>query len=135
MKILGKPLRNTVKAKNKLRNKSKSEDEITTHKALKSSIFANSIRSKLIYAFLIPVYLIVLLGAISYWRASDAIVGNYKSSSINTLAKTSDYYQLIIETMESNLEQFVTDQIIKDYYAGSVDGSRRAKCCCKASGR
>lgn len=44
------------------------------------------IQITLVSAFMVPVILIVLLGVVSYTKASDTIVENCKESSISTMA-------------------------------------------------
>ena len=43
---------------------------------------ARKIQNVLISAFMVPVFFIVVLGVVSYRRASDTIVEKYKESSI-----------------------------------------------------
>lgn len=78
----------------------------------------NSIRAKLIGAYLIPVVLIMLLGAFSYSRASNAIVSNYEAATGNTVQKTAEYYKMLLQNMNTKSQKLANDSIIRSYYSG-----------------
>ncbi len=50
---------------------------------------------KLILGFLIPVAFIVLLGIISYKKASEGLVTNYEQSTDNTIAMATSYLNYV----------------------------------------
>ncbi len=81
------------------------------------------IRVKLIGAFLIPVALIVLLGILSYSRASDAIISNYESATRNTVEKTAEYYTLMMQGIDTKSQKLAGDNIVRSYYNGDYKAS------------
>ena len=78
-----------------------------------------SIKIKLIGAFVIPVFLIILLGVISYNTATSAITNSYTESSISTVKKTADYYTLMFSNIKSAASEFASSSDVKSYYSGS----------------
>lgn len=81
------------------------------------------IRTRLIGAFLIPVLLIFLLGTISTRRASEAIVENYKQSTVTMVEKTGEYYGLLMQFTRTKLMEIASDNDIKSYYGGVYEGN------------
>lgn len=73
---------------------------------------------KLYAAFLVPVGFIILLGAVSYQRASGTIIGNYEQSMYQTLSMTGEYYTLTFDTIREKTEEYYQDTDIRDYYSG-----------------
>lgn len=78
------------------------------------------IRVTLIGAYLIPVVLIVLLGVLSYSRASDAIIANYESATKNTVLKTAEYYNLMLQGINAKSQKIAGDNTARSYYNGDL---------------
>lgn len=74
------------------------------------------IQVKLIGAYLIPVALIILLGVLSYSRASDAIISNYQAATRDTIQKTSEYYELMLQEIDTIAQKFSSNAEIRKYY-------------------
>lgn len=83
----------------------------------------NSIRVKLIGAYLIPVVLIMLLGVLSYSRASDSIVSNYEAATGNTVQKTAEYYKMLLQNINTKSQKLANDSILRSYYSGDYKDS------------
>ncbi len=81
------------------------------------------IRVKLVGAYLIPVVLIVLLGILSYTRASTAIVSNYKEATRNTVQKTAEYYNLLMMNIDTKAQKLSSDSRLRNYYNGDFKDS------------
>ena len=77
----------------------------------------NSIRFRLIAGFIIPVVFIVILGIVSYRTASKAIIANYEDATTSTIRKTAEYYDLLFSTIQSNSEDVVSNENLRDYYS------------------
>lgn len=86
---------------------------------LKDFFNGQSIKKKLIGGFLIPVVLIVLLGVVSYYTASNAIIKSYKESSKTTIGKTADYYNLMFSNVKATATDLVNDSAIQSYFSGA----------------
>lgn len=81
---------------------------------------ARGIRIKLIGAYLIPVVFILLLGIFSYSRASEAIIANYESATMNTIVKSAEYYDLMMDNINTKSKQLASDRDMMSYYNGDM---------------
>ncbi|BCN30567.1 methyl-accepting chemotaxis protein [Anaeromicropila herbilytica] len=79
-----------------------------------------SIKHKLIGAFLVPVLFIILLGIITYQKASNAIIHNYEGSTLNAVNSKSDYLTLGIKGIDNEAVKLLTDTNLTNYYSGSL---------------
>jgi methyl-accepting chemotaxis protein len=77
-----------------------------------------SMKTKLILGFLIPVFCIIVLGLLSYKKASEKIIENFESATIATINTTGEYYNLILKNIEDKSLQLLNDTILKRYYSG-----------------
>lgn len=77
-----------------------------------------SLKTKLIIGFLIPVFCIIVLGLLSYKKASEKIIKNFESATIATINTTGEYYNLILKNIEDKSLQLLNDTILKRYYSG-----------------
>ncbi len=94
-----------------------------TQQKIKELLNFQSIRSKLIAAFLIPVVLIIILGIISYRMAASAIVSSYETSAKSTIEKTAQYYNLMLVNVSSQVNDLSSNQQVQKYYSGSFSNS------------
>lgn len=85
---------------------------------MKIKNFMNSIGTKLIIGFLFPVVFIIVLGILSFSKASNAIISRYEDETLNTVALASDYLMLGMESVESTAERILKDDNVLDYYSG-----------------
>lgn len=76
------------------------------------------IGAKLIAVCLVPVLFIVILGVISYQKASTAIISSYETSSVNTITKASEYYTLYFQTAEQTSLTIYNNDTLTKYYSG-----------------
>ncbi|MBP1756056.1 MAG: methyl-accepting chemotaxis sensory transducer [Firmicutes bacterium] len=81
-------------------------------------LWESSIRGKLIICFLIPVMCIIILGLVSYSKASTKIIGNYESSTAASINTAAEYYELILNNVEDMSLQLQNDAIMKQYFTG-----------------
>lgn len=77
-----------------------------------------SIRFRLIVAFMVPVIGILVLGVLSYQKASSAIVNNYKSSARQTMSMVQEYVSLIVNTEKDEFKNYLSDATLKAYFNG-----------------
>ncbi len=77
------------------------------------------IATKLIGAFMIPVACIVVLGVVSYNKASEAIEDNYRSSA----AQTIDMMDRYITTAMENVQADFRDHLVNDEFKGVFSGN------------
>jgi len=76
-----------------------------------------SIRAKLIGAFLIAVVPIILLGVLSYNKSSSALKSSATLSAVETIKQAGNYFNLLLENIESVSMQIFTDKTVQDYFS------------------
>lgn len=74
------------------------------------------IQKVLVGAFLVPVLFIVILGIVSYRRASETIVDKYKESSINAISAEGLYFELLCEIVAGKANEIIIDDDTSGYY-------------------
>lgn len=82
-----------------------------------------SIGITLIGGFLIPVFLIVVLGMISYTTASSTIMEKYRESSLNTVSAVSLYGSSIADGIASRAREQIANSDMKKYYEEYYDNT------------
>lgn len=90
----------------------------TPNKAKKISKNIYSIRTKLILAFLVPVVLIILLGIISYSKASEGLIRNYESTTLSNMSNMIKYISFGFNNIEAKANLLNSDKELKKYYSG-----------------
>lgn len=76
------------------------------------------IRFKLIGAFIVPVGLIILLGFVSYSKASTGIIKNYENAIETSLNMLSQYYNLGLDSLYVKATQVNANEKVKKFYSG-----------------
>lgn len=89
-----------------------------------------SIRFKMIASFLIPVFLIILLGSVAYSQAKAGIIKNYESSSLTSLKMLNNYYSLGLDTLTTKIMQVQNDDAVEKYYSGYYKDNKEAEAAC-----
>mgnify|MGYP001944774326 FL=1 len=89
---------------------------------IKGLSFTNSIKTRLIIAFFVPVVLIVILGLVAYSNASKAIVNTFTESTINVVKSTSNHYDTVMQTIEDKVKQLSIDTTTWNYYSKTYIG-------------
>ena len=93
---------------------------MTREKSKKESL-RSSIRLKLTISVLIPVCFIVVLGAISYKKASDGFIENYKTSFSQSMNMTGEYLSFILNTTKSDYDSIIENGDMIAYVSGLYD--------------
>ncbi len=78
---------------------------------------------KLITSFLIPIAFVIVLGVVSYQKASTSIIKNYKEASLQSLKMTSEYMNFAFKTVEAMGIQYITNKDLNHYLVGIKDSS------------
>lgn len=76
------------------------------------------IRTKLITAFLIPVFFIVLLGTISYRETSGSLQKLYQNFSSQVVGKSADYLEVVMLDVETTAYKLYSESLIGPFYTG-----------------
>lgn len=79
------------------------------------------IQTVLISSFFVPIAFIILLGVISYSKASDTIVENYKDSTISAVSAQSMYFDLLCDSIAAKAQEIILDKDISSYYEKYYD--------------
>ncbi len=116
--ILGKKL---------TRDSSKRKEKQKKYPAKKMLQRINSIRAKLILAFLVPVALIVVLGILSYLKSSKGLIDSYESSTVSNMANISKYLDFGFDIVSSKAEILNSDDVLQSYYSGKYKKDNMAE--------
>ena len=90
---------------------------------LPSFMKSQKIQTVLVSAFLVPVIFIVILGVVSYQKASSTIVEKYKEASVSAISAASLYYEILCETVSSKATEIVMDSDTSSYYEKYYDNT------------
>lgn len=77
-----------------------------------------TIRFKLIASFLVPIAFIIILGIVSFQRASEGIVSNYENATTRTIEMAGEYIRFGLDSVEATSVQFMNDDTITKYFLG-----------------
>lgn len=91
----------------------------TAGKAVASKKGNSKIGYKLIFAFCVPVVLIVILGTVSYNLSVKSIKKQYEQSVIDTVASMSLNCNLLCENVQNKAAEFASNEYIQAYYTKS----------------
>lgn len=109
--------------KNAKKNVKKAKKEVAeTKKIMKSQ----KIQTVLVGSFLVPIIFIIILGVVSYQKASTTIIDKYKESSVSTISAESMYLKLLCETVSSKATEIVMDSDTSSYYERHYDNANSA---------
>ena len=83
---------------------------------------------RLVFSFLVPVVFIVILGTVSYQKASKQIVATYEQSVEQTVDMINQYLTLSFDTVQSNYKEYLNNEDLNKFYKGlfESDTSRQA---------
>ncbi len=84
----------------------------------KSFRWYQSIGIKLIASFMLPVCFVIIIGAMSYRKASGSIINNYKESSRQAIEMTSEYLSFGFDSIDAAATEFTMDNNIQNYFFG-----------------
>jgi methyl-accepting chemotaxis protein len=85
----------------------------------------NNIRTRLILVFMIPVVFIILLGRVSYQKASTGLIQNYEKATISNLNNLAKYINFGFESVASKTSMLNSNVNLKNYYSGLYSEDKR----------
>lgn len=98
-------------------SKSINKSEITNSKKKKTANVRNEkIQHKLVLAFLVPVFFIIILGVLSYELSRDNIKSQYEKSVKNTVSSVSQNFQLLCTNVQTKAVEIATNTVMQSYY-------------------
>lgn len=91
-----------------------------------------TIRMKLILSFIVPVLFIIILGILSFKKASEGICNSYENSTSQTINMTGEYLRLGIDMVKEISTQYIEEDDFKNYFTGlykndDLENNRRQK--------
>lgn len=86
-----------------------------------SILFFRRIRFRMIVSFLIPVIFIIILGVLSYQKASTQIIASYETSTLQTMEMMNRYLTLSIDMVQSDYKGYMNDDTLQKFYKGLLD--------------
>jgi len=100
-------------------------------KGLKLGKLFQMIRVKLIISYMVPVAFIILLGIVSFSKASEGITTNYEKSSSQALSMAGDYLAFGLESVQALGKQYMNEgniiKFVSGYYSDDLIEERTVK--------
>jgi methyl-accepting chemotaxis protein len=104
----------------------KKEKLLNKGKIMSKRKYRFGIRQKLIIGFVMPVIFIIILGIISYTKASQGLISNYEQATMNTINMATEYMSFGLGSVDSIAQQYTKDSDIS-YYAQGVTNNTEAE--------
>lgn len=79
-----------------------------------------TIRAKLLSAFILTIIPVILLGAVSFSIAKNALEKKARDSTIDTMAQTKNYLELMFSNIESLSMQLLGNSDLHNYISGDI---------------
>lgn len=79
-------------------------------------MFAKSIRTRLIFAFLVPIVLIVMLGFFSYGNTSQKVADMAAQASKTSIESSGKYLETVLKAISDQANQICVDTDVQQYY-------------------
>lgn len=89
-----------------IRNQKKINNRSKDHKIL----------HKLILVFSVPIILMIILGIVSYNKASSSVMGKYEESVYSTVEAMTQYFDLMCYNVESRTTELLNNEDLTQYY-------------------
>lgn len=83
--------------------------------------FFSALRFKLIAAFLIPVAFIIILGIVSFQKASVGILDNYEKATVNSINMAAEFLRFGMNNVAATSNQYASDKQITTYLRNTGD--------------
>lgn len=105
----------TGKLHNEVLDESKNEENKKNLKTKNILKKFSTIRFKLVGSFMVPIAFIILLGIVSYEKASNSILKNYEDASIQSIDMAGEYMRFGLESIEATSVQYAEDNNVKEF--------------------
>lgn len=80
--------------------------------------FLHGIQFKLYSLIVIPILFLIVLGVVSYQKASTGIRNSYVESATSAVELTTSYYDFVFDTLQSDYNEIVVDSKLRTYVNG-----------------
>ena len=78
--------------------------------------FVSTLRFKMITSFLVPVIFIIILGVVSFSKASQGIQSNYEKATVDTINMAGEFLRFGFESVKATAIQYANDDMIGRYF-------------------
>lgn len=78
--------------------------------------FFSTLKFKLITSFLVPIVFIIILGVVSFLKASSGIERNYEKATVDTINMAGEFMRFGFESVEATAIQYTTEDKIVRYF-------------------
>lgn len=114
-----KKLENVQKLKTIQKNFQEDKKEIQNN--YKKVKFFSTLRFKLIASFFIPIAFIIMLGIVSYGKASSGIESKYKMATADSIRMSSELMRFGLENTVANSSQYLSETSLSNYLLNNGD--------------
>ncbi len=83
--------------------------------------FFSSLRFALNAAFMVPIVFIIVLGVVSFQKASSGIQNNYKNATVEAIDMAAEYMRFGFEAVEATSIQYISDDSVSKYLMNNDD--------------
>jgi methyl-accepting chemotaxis protein len=77
-----------------------------------------SIKAKLILSFIVPIFLLIILGVVSFRKAADGLQESYKGSTSQSVKMSGDYLRIGVDSVKALSIQYLNDDNLNLYLGG-----------------
>lgn len=102
------------------RNRTSKETDDKDKKMLLGGFFS-SVKAKLSLGLIIPIILLAVYGVVSYQKSEDAIIGNYETSSLDTIDAISKYLNLGFTMIDKSTMEISLDINFREFFQLKYD--------------
>ena len=111
------------------KKKLKKEKEEFLNKDIKIRFFS-TLKFKLITSFLVPIVFIIILGVVSFLKASSGIERNYEKATVDTINMAGEFMRFGFESVEATAIQYANEDKIVRYFMkldNTIDSVKNGK--------
>ncbi|TAH66217.1 MAG: methyl-accepting chemotaxis protein [Anaerolineaceae bacterium] len=76
---------------------------------------------KFVISFMLPVCFVIIIGVISYQKASNSILNNFNQSTLQSINMTGEYMRFGFDSIQDTALQYVMDTNLEKYFLGLFD--------------
>ena len=102
----------------KFNERSREKLEKSEFKRVEKVSFLHQIQFKLYSLIVIPILFLIILGVVSYQKASTGIRQSYVESASSAVELTTSYYDFVFDTLKSNYNEVLTESKLRTYVNG-----------------
>lgn len=81
----------------------------------------STLRFKLVASFLVPVIFIIILGVVSFTKASEGIQSNYEKATVEAIDMAGEFLRFGFESVKATAIQYANDDMIGRYFSNIDD--------------